>query len=291
MSKKSKPKQEQVETKAAEIEPVEQEQEEVATVESEEELTEVTEIEPVEQEVLDDDPTLVKLTVLIVCTETTGRLLRYVLRSLSNLRGVEAEVKVTGKNKPTCLPHETFISVEGETFADIIREALATITTERVIIMDDHMMIATPVTLADIAINKALPEPPSQIVKDVLADLYDYHGRVENYDKRTPLYAFTREVIKTLSPHLPAAVDFRVIYCNLIYRDVRPMLLNWQNDPWVLPIVSSRPSPSVALKYAQKKKFLWVKECNDFICTEILERIFPAPIIKKEDETHQQTGG
>ena len=247
------------------------------------EQPEAAEIEPVEQEVLEEDPTMVVLTILVVCTEPTGELLRYTLRSLANIRGVEALVKVTGTNKPTWLPHEDFISVDGKTEKEIIREALTDIPSERVIIMTDHMMIATPVTLADIAINKALPEPPNKVVVDVLADMYGYRSRVENYDTHTPLYAFTREVSKALSPHFPAVVDFRQIYC----KDVRPMLLNWQNDPWVLPIVSSRPSPSVAINYARKKKFLWVKECNDFIRHEILEKLFPTPTMPKVNEDQQ----
>ena len=251
----------------------------------EQEQPEVAEIEPVEQEVLEEDPTKVVLTILVVCTEPTGELLRYALRSLANIRGVEALVKVAGTNKPTWLPHEDFISVEGKTEKEIIREALTDIPSERVIIMTDHMMIATPVTLADIAINKALPEPPNKVVVDVLADIYGYRSRVENYDTRTPLYAFTREVSKVLSSYFPTVVDFRQIYCNLIYQDVRPMLLNWQNDPWVLPIVSSRPSPSVAINYAGKKKFIWVKECNEFICKEILGKLFPeATEAENEDQ-------
>ena len=233
-------------------------------------------------EVIEDDPTAVKLTVLIVCTQLSGELLRYALRSLQNLRGIFAEVKVTGTDKPAWLAHEDFIFVDKATnmFATICG-ALKQIENERVILMTDHNFILNPVCLAEIAINKAYPEPPkekSNAVK-LLKESFDYNDRIEDYATSTPLYAYKTPLIEVLNAMKPASItieDIATIYCNLLYKDVKPLYLNWRNDQWVLPVVTEKPSKSVVMEYAKRKKFLYMQRCNEHLL-DILATLFPTP--------------
>lgn len=90
MTKKKNTKQE--EEKQPEVQSV------VAEPQPEPTTEEKTESEAAES---DDDPTSVKLTILVFCTdkENDAPFLRLALRSLENLRGINAMVKVTGDRK------------------------------------------------------------------------------------------------------------------------------------------------------------------------------------------------
>lgn len=264
---------------------------------------EVSEIEPVAAEVLqqeapveqpqveqpqppieeiEDDPTAVKLTILIVCTQIGGELLRYCLRSLQNLRGIDADIKVVGTDKPAWLPHEMFIFVESAgsiPYAEMINGALSS-EWNRVVLMTDRIFILNPVTFADIAINKALPERPDKNNNAVrILKALDFDGRIEDYCTQTPLYAFRsqlQEVLIAMTGTKIPTTDIATVYCNLMYRDVKPLYLNWRNDPWIIPIVTEKPSKSVVMDYVKRKKFLYMQRCNEHLL-DILATLFPTP--------------
>lgn len=274
------------------IEPVEAdvlkettEQQAAAAAENEETATEEQPkavVEETQENELEDDPTAVKLTVLVVCTQLDSKLLRYALRSLQNLRGIDAVVKVTGTEKPSWLAHEDFIFVDNATnMFDTISGALKQIESERVVLMTDHNFILNPVSLADIAINKANPEPPKDksIAVKFLKEVYDYNGRIEDYATSAPLYAYKTPLISILEAMEKKDIiveDIATVYCNLMYRDVKPLYLNWRNDPWILPVVTEKPSKSVVMDYVKRKKFLYMQRCNEHLL-DILATLFPTP--------------
>lgn len=231
------------------------------------------------------DPMSVALTILIHCVEESGGLLRYTLRSLHHLRGITAEVKVTGRNKPTWLKHEDFIFAAGEndTDAAIIVKALDTIQTERVILMDDHTMLLNPVSMADIAILKAIPDPVGERAKTILKREYGLE-RIENYKTQTPLYAFRSQLKAILSLAIDKRrdIDIATLYNNVMFKDLKPLLLNWRRDDWLLPVVSAKPSKNIIMQYAKSKKFMHVATCNPHIL-DILQAIYPNPCECEDD--------
>lgn len=260
------------------IEPVESE---VLQQQAQVEQQEESPVEQTEEEEVVDDPTAVKLTVLVVCTELDSKLLRYALRSLANLRGIDAEIKVTGTEKPDWLPHEDFIFVEGNTYMlTTIFNALQQIKSERVVLMTDHTFIVNPVSFADIAINKALPERPSEKESAVkILNALDFDNRIENYRTHTPLYVFKSQLVEVLSAMVSTNIrtdDFATVYCNLMYRDIKPLYLSWRNDQWVIPVISQNPNKKDVLAYAKKKKFLYMQQCNEHLL-DILATLFPTP--------------
>lgn len=275
---KDKQNQSEIEPVAAEV--LQQE----APVEQPEQPVEQPQVEQPEPpvEAIEDDPTAVKLTVLIVCTQSSGELLRYCLRSLQNLRGIDAEIKVTGTDKPAWLPHEMFTFVEAAgsiPYVELVNGALSS-EWNRVVLMTDKTFILNPVTFADIAINKALPERPDKNNNAVrILKALDYDGRIEDYNTHTPLYTFKSQLEQVLfamaGTKIPTT-DIATVYCNLMYRDVKPLYLNWRNDPWILPVVTEKPSKSVVMDYVKRKKFLYMQRCNEHLL-DILATLFPTP--------------
>ena len=215
------------------------------------------------------DPTFVPVTVLVVATSAANNylLLRHCLRPLQkNLRGVDAQVKVVGAERPDWLDCESWLSDAAGEFNhlnELVARALPHVETNRVILMTDRMLLARPVTLADIALMKALPEGGDLPTLKVLAELLETEpARLWNYQTHMPLYAFRKpllSLLRTLSEighedlHLPTA------YNNAIYSSgMLPTLLDWATDQWLLPVVSAHPSMERMKAFLVKKKFIWI---------------------------------
>ena len=212
------------------------------------------------------DPTFVPVTVLVVATSAANNylLLRHCLRSLrKNLRGVDAQVKVVGAERPDWIDCDTWLAtVRGSLNMQIITAAIS-IKTERVIIMTDRMQLARPVSLADIALLKALPEGSNN---KTVEWLYGRQGTTKhqlwNYDTHMPFYAFRSQLAKIsclmdeedvlCDAHLPT------VYNNLLYSDMLPTLLDWRTDSWLLPVVSAHPNMERMKSFLVKKKFIWI---------------------------------
>ena len=92
------------------------------------------------------DPTFVPVTVLVVATSAANNylLLRHCLRSLQkNLRGVDAQVKVVGAERPDWLDCESWLSDAAGEFNhlnELVARALPHVETNRVILMTDRML-------------------------------------------------------------------------------------------------------------------------------------------------------
>ena len=230
--------------------------------------TAASEIDPADDGPIDEnqDPTFVPVTVLVVATSAANNflLLRHCLRSLrKNLRGVDAQVKVAGRERPDWIDCDTWLAtVEGSLSIQITTAAIS-IKTERVIIMTDRMQLARPVSLADIALLKALPEGSNN---KTVEWLYGRQGTTKhqlwNYDTHMPFYAYRSQLAKIAclmdeedvlcDAHLPT------VYNNLLFPDLQPTLLDWATDGWLLPVVSAHPSMERMKSFLVKKKFIWI---------------------------------
>ena len=228
------------------------------------------EIDPADDGPIDEnqDPTFVPVTVLVVATSAANNylLLRHCLRSLQkNLRGVDAQVKVVGAERPDWLDCESWLSDAAGEFNhlnELVARALPHVETNRVILMTDRMLLARPVTLADIALLKAQPEGNDLPTLKVLAEQTKDDPRwLWNYLTNMPLYAFRKPLMAVLrflteigheDLHLPT------VYNNLLFSDLQPTLLDWATDGWLLPVVSAHPSMERMKAFLVKKKFIWI---------------------------------
>lgn len=228
------------------------------------------EIDPADDGPIDEnqDPTFVPVTVLVVATSVANNylLLRHCLRSLSkNLRGVDAQVKVVGSERPDWLDCDSWISDAAGEFNhlnELVARALPFVETNRVILMTDRMQLARPVSLADIALLKAQPEGNDLPTLKVLAEQTKDDPRwLWNYLTNMPLYAFRKPLMAVLrflteigheDLHLPT------VYNNLLFSDLQPTLLDWATDGWLLPVVSAHPSMERMKAFLVKKKFIWI---------------------------------
>lgn len=229
------------------------------------------EIDPADDGPIDEnqDPTFVPVTVLVVATSVANNylLLRHCLRSLrKNLRGVDAQVKVIGCERPDWLDCDSWLSDAAGGFYhlnELVARALPFVETNRIILMTDRMLLARPVSLADIALLKALPEGGDLPTLKVLAELLETEpALLWNYQTNMPFYAFRKPLMNLLrylteigheDLHLPTA------YNNAIYSSgMLPTLLDWSTDGWLLPVVSAHPSMERMKSFLVKKKFIWI---------------------------------
>lgn len=271
MKKDEKPQPQETAAVAADA-PAAQENETVQQPAKAEEPAEAAagEIDPADDGPIDEnqDPTFVPVTVLVVATSVANNylLLRHCLRSLrKNLRGVDAQVKVIGCERPDWLDCDSWLSDAAGGFYhlnELVARALPFVETNRVILMTDRMLLARPVSLADIALLKAMPEGNDLPTMKVLAELTKDDPRwLWNYQTNMPLYAFRHPLMGVLryltdigheDLHLPT------VYNNMLFSDLQPTLLDWATDGWLLPVVSAHPSMERMKAFLVKKKFIWI---------------------------------
>lgn len=228
------------------------------------------EIDPADDGPIDEhaDPTLVPVTVLVVSISPANDflLLRHCLRSLrKNLRGVDAQVKVVGAERPDWLDCNSWLSDAAGEFShlnELVARALPHVETNRVILMTDRMLLARPVSLADIALLKAMPEGNDLPTMKVLAELTKDDPRwLWNYQTNMPLYAFRHPlmgVLRYLTDIGHEDLQLSTVYNNMLFSDMLPTLLDWATDGWLLPVVSAHPSMERMKAFLVKKKFIWI---------------------------------
>lgn len=220
--------------------------------------------------ILSDDPTAEAVTILVMltCDDDNAFMLRHSLRSLSRfLRGVSAEVKVIGREKPDWLPASAWLDVSDATdtsnWNSLVCRATTFVNTERIVLMTDRMFLIRPVNLADIAVLKA---EVGTLGNKTIRQLYDLMGttkrEVWNYHTNMPALFFKStllQVIDYMFGHLKGDdFDLPTAYFNLIYPELRPTLLDWSHDGWLLPIVSEHPDIERAKTFFETKKFMHV---------------------------------
>lgn len=180
------------------------------------------------------------VTVAIIETRhDDASLARLAARTVKkNLMGVDAEVVILPAN------------ASGETILQTIEQFIHKTTTERIVVMTDSMAILNPVTLHDIAIPKA-----NRRGTEDGKPVYDF-GSVN-----APVM-YHRSVLKELLPHLIQERPYASLpdeYFPLAYPEVQPVTIRrWNEDPFVLPVVSKNPPKESIESFAAWKKFLYV---------------------------------
>ena len=175
-----------------------------------------------------DAPGLEAVTVLIIGQHEP--IARLSMQSVAkNLTGVDADIR---------LVRET----DGD-IVDLLQEVLETVSTERVILMTEQMMILNPVTLADIA-----------CVKDVR------DGKTLLYDVPIPVMVYKSVLLQMLSETYGGYKGLGYLindYFSYTLPDgFRPISLgDWRTSSWHLPVISENPKIDVLDKYCQWKKF------------------------------------
>ena len=220
---------------------------------------------------MNDDPAAVAVTFLVMLTSADNDcfLLRHCLRSLEkNLRGVNVNVKVVGKEKPQWLDENSWLDVADESdtqnWNSLIMRAAPLVEDERIVIMSDRMILLRPVTLADIALLKAEVGANGNQTVQLLSDWQGSKVKVHNYKTNMPAMFFKSTLVDVLDFVMGSkgVVDFDLptAYFNLIYSELMPVLLEWTTDSWLLPIISENPDMERVRTYWMKKKFVYFSD-------------------------------
>ena len=220
---------------------------------------------------MNDDPAAVAVTFLVMLTsaDNDSFLLRHCLRSLEkNLRGVNVNVKVVGKEKPQWLDENSWLDVADESdtqnWNSLIMRAAPLVEDERIVIMSDRMILLRPVTLADIALLKAEVGANGNQTVQLLSDWQGSKVKVHNYKTNMPAMFFKSTLVDVLDFVMGSkgVVDFDLptAYFNLIYSELMPVLLEWTTDSWLLPIISENPDMERVRTYWMKKKFVYFSD-------------------------------
>lgn len=183
---------------------------------------------------------------VVIIHSGSDKQLDLVRRSVErNLREVDAQIVV--------LPLAPESTVE-----KILSEQLAEIGTERIVLMDDSMVILNPVTLADIAVIKADAE--------------------HNYSPNMPCMmrkSILQQFIPFKQQELPHSTLVDAYFRN-VEHDIRPIPVgDWKTNPWLLPVISINPPRKALEQYGTWKKFMFVspQSWSDDLVSFIEERL------------------
>lgn len=147
-----------------------------------------------------------------------------------------------------------------ETMERFVSEASAC---ERIILMTDSMILLNPVTIHEIGCRRG-----------VLTDKGVTLG-----ETRTPKLMY-RSVLLRLLPYLkenyPHA-DVFLEYDEYARPEVMPVIMRpWNQDNWLLPVVSAAPRPEILRQWAATQRFMYIKnQAWPKAVNDILEERFP----------------
>lgn len=213
--------------------------------------------------VIDDDPTQEAVTVIVLLTrpQDDALLLRHSLRSIEkNLRGVAADVRVVGKQRPEWLAEEAWLMSDDPLLNLRVKDVLPLVKTERVVVMTDRMFLIRPVSLADIAVRKA-DLSQTETTKMLIEQQGTTKHEVFNFDTLMPVLLCAtplRQILDYLTNEVKVEdFDLPTVYFNLLAPELRPLIVDWRNDDWLLPVVSSSPNKERINRLLARKKFLY----------------------------------
>ena len=165
--------------------------------------------------------------------------------------------------------------------------------TESFIWTNDDIYLVNRVSLAHIEIPKVLGELKPEKFKGTYAEnmsrtvmLLDKFGLPKlNYGTHTPVL-FEKFRLKDMLERFPEAesgVLFSSLYFNFQPFPAYPVVLDWETDQFLLPIVSRNPNEQKAKELLQKKVFLNNTVSGHSAWLEkFLEQMFPEPSIFEE---------
>lgn len=177
--------------------------------------------------------------VIVVIVESSEQRALLAARSVKqNLVGVDALVVRLGMQDGCTLPQALYrLLTEGT-------------SQERIVLMTDQMLLLNPMPLAMIAVPKAVKVGTNEQGEDIL----DYNVRMPQLMHRSVLLPMLEEIIEQY-PY----TDIFEAYTPGAYPQVRPILLpRWDQERWLLPIVSVNPPMKAVETWAKTQMFAWI---------------------------------
>lgn len=251
---------------------------------------------PVNKENSDKDETL-KATIIIpfVHTEDDGFELKHCLRSIQkHLYDVDVNVKVIGDTKPTWLKEENWIhldTVDMTARESKMKKMMVAIgekdVHELIILMSDDMYLVNPVMLADIEVLKAVGD-----LKDAatikLINQYPHNEKcLYDYETHTPCMMLKSQLKKMFAQiyiedeeesNMLFASHLRSLYYNLVYKDIKPYILEWKVDGWNIPIANENPNIPLVEHLLDNKKFMnTIQNGYNETTKTLLDKMFSEP--------------
>lgn len=165
--------------------------------------------------------------------------------------------------------------------------------TERFIWTNDDIYLVNRVSLAHIEIPKVLGDLNPKKFKGVYAEnmsrtimLLDKFGLPKlNYGTHTPVIFEKFKLMEMLErfPETESGVLFSSLYFNSQAFPAHPVVLDWETDQFLLPVISQRPNEERAKELLQRKVFLnnTVSGYSAWL-EKFLEQMFPEPSIFEE---------
>lgn len=203
--------------------------------------------------------------------EANGQELRFALRSFEKNFKEPFHIVVIG-DKEDWFDEENIIHIPFDSKDDnpqvnlieILKIAIADErVTETFIWSNDDIYLLNEITTAHIAIPKALgkfePEKYNGHYKSnmekTIALLAEQGLPPVNYGTHTPLF-FDKAKLQEMFEKFPEALKGDCLFESLYYIGQFPIILDWLNDNWLLPIISSNPDPKQLQSFSEKKFFL-----------------------------------
>jgi hypothetical protein len=165
--------------------------------------------------------------------------------------------------------------------------------TERFIWTNDDIYLVNRVSLAHIEIPKVLGDLNPKKFKGVYAEnmsrtimLLDKFGLPKlNYGTHTPVLFEKFKLVEMLErfPEAESGVLFSSLYFNSQAFPAYPIVLDWETDQFLLPVISQKPNEERAIELLQRKVFLNNTVSGHSAWLEkFLEQMFPEPSIFEE---------
>lgn len=165
--------------------------------------------------------------------------------------------------------------------------------TERFIWTNDDIYLVNRVSLAHIEIPKVLGDLNPKKFKGVYAEnmsrtimLLDKFGLPKlNYGTHTPVLfeKFKLVEMQERFPEAESGVLFSSLYFNSQAFPAYPIVLDWETDQFLLPVISQKPNEERAIELLQRKVFLNNTVSGHSAWLEkFLEQMFPEPSIFEE---------
>ena len=168
----------------------------------------------------------------------------------ANLVGVDAIVAIMGYDKQMPM-------------AEALLRMLEEVGTERIILMTDDMFILNPVTIYELGCRRGELNEKGVLLGEC----------------RTPKLMHKSVLLKMLPEFIKTYAAFNVLleYGEYATPQVMPVIMRpWNQDNWLLPIVSEKPNPEALQQWAKTQRFMYV-ERQEFPNTVLrfLEERFP----------------
>lgn len=165
--------------------------------------------------------------------------------------------------------------------------------TERFIWTNDDIYLVNRVSLAHIEIPKVLGDLNPKKFKGVYAEnmsrtimLLDKFGLPKlNYGTHTPVIFEKFKLMEMLErfPEAESGVLFSSLYFNSQAFPAYPIVLDWETDQFLLPVISQKPNEERAIELLQRKVFLNNTVSGHSTWLEkFLEQMFPESSIFEE---------